>query len=223
MTYTFAPSAADIVLNAFGMLQIRPHELTTQHLEDATLCANLLMVDISNRNPHRWSLENVTVSLAVGTPSYSLPTQTLAVVVATYQQTVTGATRDRTLQPISAADYAMQPNKSHSAPPTSYWFALTTTPSITFWPTPSVATTVTLQTLRQMNDVSLKNGATMDAPYRFLDVMTTGLAARLAELYRPEKEDKLNMRYEQRLVTASKRDEESVNVRIIPEFGGYYR
>lgn len=225
-TYVFAPSAADIVLNSFGMIQIRRHELTTQHLEDASLCANLLMVDVSNRNPHRWTLENVVITLVQSVPTYTLPGRTLAIPVVTLSRTVSGTTRDRTLAPLSAADYAMQPNKLHEAPPTSYWFSLTATPTITVWPVPDLASigpVLNLQTFRQVADVDLRNGATPDAPYRFLDAFTTGLAARLAQLYRPEAEDKLNLRYEQRMVTASKRDEEDVPMKVLPNFSGYYR
>lgn len=218
-TYNFSPTVGDLVLNAFGMIQIRPTELTTTHFNDAALAFNLLMVDISNRNPHRWTLENVPITTAVGTPSYDLPARTLAVVIGTYTQ----GTRDRTLSAISAADYARQPNKTHSAPPTSYWFSLTNTPTITFWPVPDAISTVNLQTFRQVGDATLSNGNVLDTPYRFLDAATTGLAARLAENYRPEKEEKLNLRYEQRMIIAQKRDEETVNIRIEPNFSGYYR
>ena len=226
MTYAFNPSAADITLNAFGMLQIRRHELSTQHLEDAALQANMLMVDISNRNPHRWTLQAATVTLVAGTAAYTLSPQVLAVPVVTLTTGEGGSARDRTLSPLSAADYAMQPNKTHSAPPTSYWFSLTSVPTVTVWPVPGAASAgpvLNLQTFRQVGDVDLTNGATLDAPYRFLDAITTGLAARLAQFYRPEAEDKLNARYEQRIARAAIRDEEDVPVRIVPNFAGYFR
>ena len=222
MTYTFNPSAADITLNAFGMLQIRRTELTVQHLEDAALQDNMLMVDVSNRNPHRWTMAPVTITLAAGVPTYTVPPQTLAVPVVT----LTKAGRDRTLGPLSAADYAMQPDKTHSAPPTSYWFSLTTAPTITVWPVPDAASAgpvLNLQTYRQVGDVSLSGGASLDAPYRFLDAITTGLAARLAQIYRPDAEDKLNLRYEERIARAAIRDEEDIPIKILPNFGGYYR
>lgn len=226
MTYTFAPSAADITLNAYGMIQIRRHELTTQHLEDAALCANMLMVDVSNRNPHRWTLEAVTLTLATGIAVYALPGRTLAVPVVTLTTGSGSTARDRTLAPLSASDYAMQPNKAHSAPPTSYWFSLTSTPSLTVWPVPDTASagqSLNLQTFRQVADVDLRNGSALDSPYRFLDAITTGLAARLAQVYRPEAEDKLNLRYEQRMTLAAKRDEEDLPMKVLPNFSGYYR
>ena len=167
-------------------------------------------------------MASVTITLAAGVPTYTLPPQTLAVPVVT----LTKAGRDRTLGPLSAADYAMQPDKTHSAPPTSYWFSLTTAPTITVWPVPDAASAgpvLNLQTFRQVGDVSLSGGASLDAPYRFLDAITTGLAARLAQIYRPDAEDKLNLRYEERIARAAIRDEEDVPMRILPNFGGYYR
>ena len=40
-TYAFAPAASDLVLNAFGRLQIRGPELTADHLNNAAMEAFL--------------------------------------------------------------------------------------------------------------------------------------------------------------------------------------
>ena len=55
-TYSFAPAASDIVLHAFSMCQIRGTELTQQHLVDASMAANLEMVNISNHAPQRFAV-----------------------------------------------------------------------------------------------------------------------------------------------------------------------
>ena len=121
----------------------------------------------------------------------------------------------------------MIPQKAITAPPTAFWFYLGSAPTVTLWPVPDDATidagaTLNLMTFRQAQDVKLGDGSSVDCPFRFLDAFTTGLAARLAELYRPEKEDKLNARYEQRIARAIKRDQENVNLTITPNFQGYY-
>ena len=221
--YTFNPSAADIVLQAFGQIQIRRHELTTSHLEDASFQSNALMIDISNRNPNRWLIETQVVPLTTAA-TYTLASRTICVTAATISQT--GA-YDRAIGPMSAADYAVIPNKAQTAPPTAFWFSLAVPPTITVWPVPDAATvaagaTLNLMTFRQVQDVVLTNGQSLDCPYRYLDAFSTGLAARLAEFYRPEKEDKLNARFEQRFARAQKRDMESVNMSITPNFSGYY-
>ena len=222
-TYAWAPSAADIVLNAYGMIQIRRHELTTGHLEDASFQSNALMVDISNRNPNRWLIESQVIPLT-SAATYTLAARTICVTAATIS---TAAAGDRAIGPFSAADYAVIPRKTQTAPPTAYYFSLGIVPSVTLWPVPDSATisdgaTLNLMTFRQVQDVDLSNGQSLDCPYRFLDAFATGLAARLAEFYRPEKEDKLNARFEQRFARAQKRDQESVNMSISPNFSGYY-
>jgi hypothetical protein len=223
-TYTWGPSAGDITLNAFGMLQIRRPELTASHLDDAAFQANMLMVDFSNRNPQRWLIESQVIPLT-SAATYTLAGRTVCVTTAVIS---TPGVQDRAIGPMSAADYAVVPQKTQTAPPTAYWFSLAIPPAITLWPVPDATTiaagaTLNLMTFRQAQDVDLSNGLSVDCPYRMLDCFTTGLAARLAEIYRPEKEDKLNTRYEQRMARAQKRDQESVNMTISPSFTSYYQ
>jgi hypothetical protein len=226
-TYSFAPSAADIVLNAYSMIQIRRTEMTTQHLQDAYMQANMLMVDITNRNPLRWGLETQTQVLSA-TATYTLTNRTIAIPVAYITTTVGGSTVDRVIGPISASEYAAIPNKTQSAPPTSFFFSLLTTPTVTLWPVPDASTialggTLTMQTLRQVQDVDLTGGATLDSPYRFLDAITTGLASRLAEMYRPERAQWLGTQYERKMALALGRDQEQAPLYLTPGLAGYFR
>jgi hypothetical protein len=227
-TYAFNPSAGDIVLNAYSMIQIRRTEMTTQHLQDAYMASNLLMVDITNRNPLRWGLETQTVPLVLNTQTYTLSNRTIAIPVAYITTTVGSQTIDRVIGPISASEYAAVPNKAQSAPPTSFFFSLLTTPTITLWPVPDASTislggTLNLQTLRQVQDVDLTAGTTLDSPYRFLDAITTGLAARLADMYRPERAQWLQGRFEQKMTLALGRDQEQAPLFITPGLGNYFR
>ena len=230
-TYGFNPSAGDLVLNAFGMIQLRRYELTTEHLVNAAFHANLLMVDFSNRNPNRWVMETQEISLSEGTTTYNLANRTIAVAIVTIRTTVNSTNNDRVIGPLSAADYEALPNKSMEAPPTSFFFSLLTpTPTISFWPTPDGNTTYTarVQTFRQMQDVSLGGGLTVDSPYRFLDAFTTGLAARLAVVYpeklpTPQRAQELDAAYLSRFNLAASQDQESTPMYVLPNLSGYYR
>lgn len=230
-TYAFNPSAGDIVLNAFGMIQLRRWELTTQHLTDAAFHANMLMVDISNRNPNRWVMETQEIALSSGTPTYNLADRTVAVSIVTIRQTINSVSSDRVIGPLSAADYEALPNKAQLAAPTSYFFSLLTpTPTISLWPTPNATSTYTarVQTFRQLQDVVLAGGVTMDSPYRFLDAITTGMAARLAVVYPeklpyPEKAKELDAAYQSRFLLAAAQDQESTPMYVQPLMRGYYR
>ena len=228
-TYAYAPSAANVVLNAFGMIQLRRPELTTAHLTDAAECANLLMVDISNRNPHRWTMETQTVALTATVATYALTTRTLAVAL------VTAALNnvDRVLGPISATDYAALPNKTQAGPPVSYFFNLQVAPTLTLWPVPDAAsaTTLSITCFRQLQDVDLSGGQTLDAPYRFLDALATGLAFRLGHMY-PDALIKakgqnalsdLEMLYEKRLLIACSRDRQRTPLYLTPGLSSYFR
>lgn len=229
-TYNFAPSAADIILNAYGMIGIRRPDITQQHLEDAYMAANMLMVDFTNRNPNRWGMETQSQALSEETATYTLTPRTLAIAIAYIDTTQNDVTTSRVLGPISATDYASIANKAQTGTPTSYWLNLLATPEITIWPlVPANSTTsytLRMQTFRQMQDVALTGGLTIDTPFRFLDAFSTGLAARLAVIY-PEKlktpAAELEALFERRFKLAAQTDQEKTPLYIRPSFSGYYR
>ena len=247
-TYSFSPAASDLVLYAYSLINIRRTELTTQHYVDAAMAANLAMVDLSNRNPLRFTLETQAISLVQGTASYALAPRTIAVSIVTIATTTSGQTlvfgqgllydgsiyrNDVSASFAGAPDkvmgfgsqYQALPNKAQQAPPTSYFFSLTAAPTLTIWPTPDGTQTYTanVQSFRQLMDVDLSNAQGVDSPYRFLDAFTTGIAARLAESYQPAKAPALYVLYEQRLALALSRDQESTPISLAPNLGSYYR
>lgn len=228
-TYSFAPSAADIILNAFAMIGIRRPEITQEHLEDAYMAANFLMVDFTNRSPNRWTMETQDQILAADTPTYDLTSRTLAISIAYIDTTSGSTTTSRVIGPISAVDYAAIPNKLQEGPPTSYFLSLLTTPTVTVWPVvPSSDTTVytlRMQTFRQNQDVQLSNGVGIDAPYRFLDSFSTGMAARLKVIYPAKAPPGVDFDglYEKRFILAAQTDQEKTPLYIRPQLSGYYR
>jgi hypothetical protein len=234
-TYNFAPGAGELVLNAFAQCCLRRAELTTEHWADAAVAFGLLMADMSNRNPHQFALETVPQVLEALTAAYTLPARVLAIAIAYIDTTdATGATTSRVIGPISATEYAAIPSKGDSGPPTSYWFNLQeAAPVITLYPVPDAATTYTMRvvTFRQLQDVTVSSGVNVDVPFRFLDAVTTGLAARLADMYPeklvkqkgPQAIDRLYAQYEAKFNLAARRDQENVPMFISPGLDGYYR
>ena len=225
-TYTFAPAASDLVLYAYSLIGMRRVDLTTQHYIDASMAANLAMVNLSNHMPMRFGLETQTLSLVQGTATYNLATRTIAVPLVTIATTDgSGSTTERVIGPISAYEYRALPTKAQQGPPTSYWFNLASTPTITLWPTPDGTTTYTanVQSFRQLQDVDLTNLKGVDSPYRFLDALATEIAARLADSYQPAKSLPMYGLAEKRLNLALGRDQESVPMTIAPGLSNYYR
>ncbi len=224
-TFSFSPSASDLVLYAFSLCNIRSTELQAQHYIDASMAANMAMVNLSNHIPLRFAIETQTGTLTQGSPLYSLQPNTIAVPIVTISTTSGGSTVERVLGPISAYEYQALPTKAQQGPPTSYFFSLLSTPTLTFWPTPdgNGPYTVYVQAFRQLQDVDLTNMRGVDSPYRFLDTLATDIAARLAESYAPQKAPGLYALAEKRLAIATARDQETTPLTIMPTLSSYYR
>ena len=223
-TYAYAPSSSDLVLQAFSRIQIRGPELTAQHLADAATECNLLAVQFTNRNPNSWMLETPTIPLVQGVATYSLPSRTVAIGIA-YITVGTGAAAfDSPMGPISATDWGAISIKSTQGQPTTLFLSMLPTPTITVWPVPDNGVyTINVQSFRQMADVGIRNGETLDAPYRFLDSFVAGLAARLARIYAPALYQLRQQDFESAFQEAAAQDQQSVNLYITPALSAYYR
>lgn len=132
---------------------------------------------------------------------------------------------DRAIMPISRTEYAQTPNKNLQAPPTSFWFDRLINPTITLWPVPDQTNYYTLTFYRviQIQDAELSKDATVDVPYRWLDAMGSGLAARLAVIYAPDRLQLLEAKATQAYDIAATQDVENVALYIMPGLSGYYR
>lgn len=226
-TYNFGPSVADLTLNAFGRIGIRRTELTQQHLQDAATEANLLQVEMSNRQPNLWKSELYTVNLVQGQATYVLPSRMISpmAVYMTVSPVGSSESYDRILNPISTYEYAALPDKQTQASPTTFWYNRQQAPQITLWQVPdaSASYVLNLQILSQMEDANLPNGITPNFPFRWLDAFTSALSSRLAVIYRPELEDKRKADAERAWQIAAKEDIEYVPTFIYPALATYWR
>lgn len=189
-TYNFDPGAADLTLTAYARIGIRRTEITTQHMADAVRESNLIQVEISNKLPNLFANELYTQELTESTATYTLPSRMLAFQVAYLTTSTSGVATDRLIMPFSAFEYGAIADKTQEGPPTSYYLNTVVPPQITFWPVPDGNATYTFKAriLRQLQDASLVSGATLDVPYRALDMWTAKLAHRLARIYAPNLE-----------------------------------
>ena len=224
-TYSWNPAVSDLVVNAFARIQIRTPELTAQHLADAAMECNLLAAQFSNRNPNQFLMETPTIPLVQGQAVYQLPSRTVAIgiVYLTVGYGTPGAF-DSPMGPISATDWGAISVKAMQGQPTTAVFTLLPTPTLTVWPVPDAGGPYLLsaQSFRQMQDVSLVNGQTLDAPYRFLEPFTAGLAARLARIYAPALYPIRKQDFEDVWSESASRDQADVNLYITPGLSAYY-
>jgi hypothetical protein len=225
-TYAFNPAASNLTLVAFSRIGIRRAELTAQHLADADGEGNLLQVEIGNKQPNAWKQELYPIALAQGTATYNLPSRLIAIRDAYLTSSSGGVSTDQIVWPLSTFEYDAQANKTQQAVPTSYWMNRLITPTITMWPVPDGNATYTLNVrmLAQVQDVSLANGATLDMPYRFLDVFVAGLAHRMARIYAREQEQVRKADYMDAWANAAAQDlDDSVGMTVAPDFSSYWR
>ncbi len=184
-TYSYGPAASNLTLVAFGRCLIRRTEITAQHMADAENEANLVQVEWASRQPNLWTDELYTVPLVEGTSTYTLPARMIAIQAAYITTTSGGVSVDTMIFPYSTWEFASIPNKSLQGVTNSYWYNRQIEPQMVLWPVPdgTEVYTLNLRILHQIQDASLKNGTTLDMPYRWLDAWVAALAARLADIY----------------------------------------
>jgi hypothetical protein len=224
-TYNFAPSAGEVILNAFQRIQVRPAEVLQNHLQQAVMELNLLLVKMSNLQPNLWTVDLQSMPLVQGTNSYSLPAETVMITNA-YIRTGTGtATQDRLIFPISQTDYAAIVNKNTQGFPSQFWFDRLISPTITFYLTPDGNGPYTLYyyRVRQIQDATVAGGINVEVPYLWLDALAAGLAHRLARVFAPQLEQIRKADADEAWQIAATQNTENVSLFIAPGVGSYFR
>lgn len=224
-TFNFAPSLGEIVLNAFGRIQVRPAEIDQQHMFTARMAANLLLSEWSNEQPNLWEVGLQTMPLTQGVATYSLPASTVMILdlyINTGGNTVDS--NDRYLWPVSRTEYASYSNKLTQGTPNVYWYDRQVSQSVTFYQVPDGGGPYTAKfySVRQTQDADLPGGLNVEIPFRFYEAYTAGMAWKLAETYMPMLEDKLFARYQRAWGIATTQDTENVGMTIAPGIGGYF-
>lgn len=224
-TTSFNPASSDLILNAFSRIQIKGSELMTEHLLRAETEANLALVKLGNKQPNLWTSTLGTQVLTAGTPTYTLDSSVIALLICYLSVTSGGVTTDRVLGPLSTTEYASFPDKTTQGVPTSFWFDRTITPQLTFWPVPDDQSTYTAKYryVRQIYDVSAKSGLTMDLPWRWFDAFSDELTARLSRHFRPDQYQMHKAIADESWNDAAGEDTEDVNMYITPGLSGFYR
>lgn len=225
-TSTFNLANADIVLEAFDRLQVRPGAITNEHMVSARRSLNLELTSWDNRGINLWAVDLQELALIEGQTSYELSQTTITTLDVYIRQEASGSSQpiDRIMNPIGRSEYAMIPNKEQEGFPTVYWFDRTTTPTLHIWQPANATGVYTLRCyrMRRLEDAAPNMVQTADVPYRFLDALSAGLAARLARKYRPEAVAELKLEAAEALMLAIVEDRERVPLYIQPDFGPYF-
>ena len=225
-TYTFNPSLGEIVLNAYARCGVRRTAIMQEHMTDARFETNLMLSSWANQGVNLWEVVLISVPLIQGQTTYTVPAKVVMILDAVIQQnTGTSSQFDRVIMPISRTEYSQTPNKLQQAPPTVFWFDRLINPTVTLWPVPDQTSTYTLNyyAVTQIQDAELTDAQTVDIPYRWLDALAAGLAARLAAIYAPDRMQMLEAKAAQAYTIAATQDTENVPLYIMPGLSNYFR
>lgn len=225
-TYNFAPSTAELGLNAFARLYIKRAELTEEHLQNLHVSANLLLGEWAIEVPNLWTVDLQTIPLTVGVGTYNVDPTTVGILDAYISlDNGDGTSTDLIIWPISRTEYASFPEKNQQGRPTVFWFDRLINPTVTLWPVPDPSQSYTLKfyRVRQIQDANLISGQNPEIPYRFFEPFAAGLAAKLAEIYRPDLVDMLSNRAATKFQKAAQQDAENAPLFLIPGTEQYWR
>ncbi len=225
-TYAFAPSLGELVLYAFGLIQVRPTSIVQEHMFSSRLAANLLLSDWSNKGVNLWKVDLVTEPLLEGIATYAVDPSTIMMLDA-YVTIDDGVSPpiDRIILPVSRTEYASYPNKEQQGFQTVFWFDRLIAPTVTLWPVPdgSSAQYLKYYRVRQVQDASFTGGLQVDIPYRWYNAFADGLALQLARTWQPSAIPALAPFALESYQTAASQDVETAQYFISPQMGGYYR
>ena len=223
-TYNFSLSTGDGVIAAFERVQIRAPSIRQEHMRTARNEMNFMFADWSNKQVNIWKTELISLTLVSGTATYAVPARVVMILDAylTQNNGLTNQT-DIYLTPLSRTDYASYSSKFTAGNPTTYYFELLISPTITTWPViNSSGYVLNYYACVQVQDAALTSGQTPDIPYLWYDAFVSGLAHRLARVYAPQLEAQREKDAMTAWTVAATQGTENVPVRAAPNLGRYY-
>jgi len=226
-TTAFNLDFAEIAEEAF---ERAGRELRTGYdLRTARRSFNLMTIEFQNRGLNMWTFDEGTINLVQGQSTYDLPADTIDLLEQVIRTGAGNAATqaDLTISRISVSTYATIPNKLAQGRPIQVWVQrLRDNPKVTVWPVPNQGTELNpyyifkYYRMRRIQDAG-DGDNTQDIVFRFLPVITAGLAYYIAMKY-PESTDRLPLlkaAYEEQFDLAAQEDREKAPIRLIPRIG----
>jgi len=142
-----------------------------------------------------------------------------------FDQPTTTGTGDRLLSPLSRSEYIAISTKMTTGFPSGYYFDQTISPTIVLWPVPAIdnpSTNILYTNYRYAQDVT-QMFQTVDLPQRFYDALVSGLSARLAMKFAPDRFPLMKIEAMESYAIAAHTDFENVTLRFDPDFTQYGR
>ena len=207
-TYAYSLDIAEAVDEAFERCGIDPATVTARHLRSARRSLNLMFADWASRGVHLWAVDQQTQALTQGDADYTVPVGTVGIL----EMVVRRAGLDTPVWPMARDEYLAIPDKTTQGLPNRFWFERLGGASsvIHLWDVPENNTdTLIYYRIRQLQDI-VTMAENPDVPYFWNEALVSGLAAKLAEKYAPDRENGLIAKAEMRFRTANTEDRERV-------------
>ena len=179
---------------------------------------NLMFMEWANRGLNLWTIEQRSLSLVAGTPSYDLPADTINILSAVVRTGSGSTQQDITLDRISQNEYLHVPDKLATSRPSQYYLQRTATPVLFVYPAPDAGTSYTFRyyTVRRIEDVGAF-GNTADVVFRFVPALVAGLAYHLSLKKAPDRTMALKQLYEEEFQRAALEDRDTASFYLTPE------
>jgi hypothetical protein len=182
-SYSFDPSVASMMDEAFERAGVDPQTLTHRHIISAKMSLNLMFIEWAAEDTDTLYRDaNTTASVSSGTNNFNLATGAVDVLDLVMQYGV--QTTDIPLSRISRQDYLNLANKTQTGQPSMYYVDVATlnTPKVVLWPVPDATCNFTYDYMRRVQTVSTL-GETLDMQTLWLEAVASGWAAKLAAKY----------------------------------------
>jgi len=204
-TYAYSPSVAEWCDEAFERCGLDPAELTVRHVRSARRSLNLMFSEWPAKGVKLWAVDQVTLDMIDGTATYNTATGTICILDAVLRR----SSVDTPMFPMSRSEYAVIPSKTTEGLPSRFYLnRAITTPTITVWQVPENSTDDMLYwRVRRLQDVG-NPANTLDVTSIWFEPVASGLAAKLAVKFAPDRIDKLAVLAEVAFAVAHREERE---------------
>ena len=222
-TYTFGDTEQiDIITEAYERVGRNPASLASNDIDSARRSINYMFSDWANNGPNLWAVDLQSIALTTNTLYYDLQTRTVSILQVYTRTTSGGINTDLMMSPISRAEYDALPNKAQAGDrPFQYYFERTITPRLYIWQVPQAAGVTLFYHRMKIQEDAGDFTDSMDAPNRWMEAIASGLAAKLAVKFAPDRLSFLQGLADSSYDRAAAEDREKVPLRITIDMQGY--
>jgi hypothetical protein len=218
-TWTFNPTIADAIDEAWERCGKDPEDMTARHARSAIRSLGYMLTAWSNLKILQWTVDLQEQVTSVGMTQFTPPPGTIDLL----DVTLFRDGHETPMSVMSRMDYHHLPSKDQQGRPDQFFVERQITPTVFIWPAGENATDVIrYYRIRQIEDVG-RLSSTADIPARFQDAFVAGLAARMAVKFAPDRKAALEGDAITALSLAMMEDRERADMRFRVRMGVYGR